>query len=82
MELKGLAIENEQVKLEGEDIVGSVDLVHQGKLGGVTINIKGNFKLIPLVEKGIDKLEEIIPGDQKGIAETLKLAVRSIKIKF
>lgn len=81
-ELKGLEIENEQIKLEGEDIVGSVDLVHQGKLGGLTISIKGNFKLIPLLDKGIDKLEQIIPGDQKAIAESLKGAIRLIKIKL
>lgn len=82
MEYKGLAIENEQIKLEDENIVGSVDLVHQGKLGGLTVNIKGNFKLMPMLEKGIDKLEELIPGDQKAVASMLKSAVRQIKIKF
>jgi len=80
-ELKGLSVENESIKLDGEKLIGSVNLVHQGKLGGIVVKIEGNFSLIPLVEKAIDKLEEVIPGDQKSIAETLKAAIKLIKIK-
>lgn len=82
MEYKGFEIANESVRLEGESLVASADMVHQGKLGGIKIKVEGSFKFIPLVEKAIDKLEEIIPGDQKSIAETLKGAIKLIKIKF
>lgn len=79
---KGLEIENESVSLEGESLVAKADLVHEGKLGGIKISIVGHAKFIPAIEKGIDKLEEIIPGDQSAIAAMLKTAVRNIKIKF
>lgn len=79
-ELKGFEIENKSVKVEGQDVVGSVDLVHVGKIGSLKVNIEGKFQLIPLVEKGIDKLEAIIPGDQKAMAEMLKNAIKLIKL--
>ena len=81
-EYKGLEIENPKVELKEENLVGSVDLVHEGKLGGLKIAISGHAKFMPALEKAIDKLEELIPGDQTAIASMLKTAVRSIKIKF
>ena len=81
-ELKGFEVANESIKLEGESLVGSVDFIHQGKLGGLKVNVEGNFKFIPLVEKAIDKIEAIIPGDQSAIAAMLKNAVKLIKIKL
>lgn len=81
-EYKGLEIENPSLALKEENLEGALDLVHQGKIGGIKIRIEGHAKFIPMVEKAIDKLEEIIPGDQKAVAEMLKTAVKNIKIKF
>lgn len=81
-EYKGIEIENPKVELKDENLVGSVDLVHEGKIGGLKVSISGHAKFMPALEKAIDKLEEIIPGDQKAIAEMLKTAIKSIKIKF
>lgn len=81
-EYKGLEVENPSLVLKEENLVGAVELVHQGKIGGIKIKIEGKAKFIPMVEKAIDKLEEIIPGDQKAVAEMLKAAVKNIKIKF
>ena len=79
-ELKGFAVENESIKVEGLDLVGNVDLVHVGKIGSIKVKIEGNFELIPMVHKAIDKLEELIPGDQKAMAEMLKNAIKLIKL--
>lgn len=79
---KGLEVENPKIELINEDFVGSVNLVHVGKIGGIKINISGHAKFFPILEKAVDKLEEMIPGDQKAIAEMLKSALKSIKIKF
>lgn len=81
-EYKGLEIENPSLALKEENLVGALELVHQGKIGGIKIKIEGQAKFIPMVEKAIDKLEEIIPGDQKAVAEMLKAAVKNLKIKF
>lgn len=82
MEYKGLAIENEKVELVDENIVASVDLVHEGKIGGLKVNVSGHFKFLPLVNTLVDKLEELIPGDQKVIASIIKDQIAKIKIKF
>lgn len=82
MELKGFAIENESIGLVDEDLVGSVDLVHQGKIGGITISVKGNLKFLPSINSGLDWFEKKIPGDQTFIFGILKEQVAKIKIKF
>ena len=81
-EYKGFEVENESIAIEGESVVGKVDLVHQGKIGGIKITIEGKAEFFPLVDKAIDKLEQIIPGDQTDVTSMLKTALRSIKIKF
>lgn len=80
--MKGLEIENPKIELKEENLIGSVDLVHEGKIGGIKVNISGYAKFIPMLDSAIDKLEEIIPGDQKAVAEMLKAALKNIKIKF
>lgn len=80
--LVGVEIVSKSVKLEGENVVGAVAAQHVGKLGFVKITLEGGFQLLPLVGKGIDKLEELIPGDQKVLAQMAKTALMNIKIKF
>lgn len=80
--LVGLDIQDESIALEGQDLVGKVSAVHQGKIGSMKLTIEGKLEFLPLVNKGIDLLEQVIPGDQKAVAEMLKTAVANIKIKF
>lgn len=81
-EYKGFEVENEKISIEGESVVGKVDLVHRGKIGGIKITIEGDAEFFPLVDKAIDKLETLIPGDQTAAANMIKSALRAIKIKF
>lgn len=78
----GIEIVDEQIKLEGQDVVGKVAAQHVGKYGSLKLTLEGKFEFIPLVNKAIDQIEKIIPGDQSAVAEMLKLAVSKIKIKF
>ncbi len=80
--LVGFEVVGQSIALEGQDVVGSIAAQHVGKLGSLKVSVEGKFEFIPLINKGIDKLEELIPGDQKGIAAMLKTAVSQIKIKF
>ena len=81
-ELVGVKISEESIKLEGENIVGSALVSHKGKYGFLNIKVEGGYQLLPFLDKAIDKLEEIIPGDQTMLAATLKGAIRSIKVKI
>lgn len=81
-ELVGLEVVEKSVALEGQDLVGKVAAQHVGKIGSLKVSVEGKFGFLPLVNAGIDKLEELIPGDQKAIAAMLKSAVAQIKIKF
>ena len=81
-ELVGIEVTEKSVKLEGQDVVGSVTAQHVGKIGSLEITLKGKFQFLPLVNKGIDWVEKIIPGDQTIFATMAKEAVSKIKIKF
>lgn len=81
-EYKGFEVENEKISIEGESVIGKVDLIHRGKIGGIKITVEGDAQFFPLVDKAIDKFEQIIPGDQTAVASMLKSALRSIKIKL
>ena len=48
----------------------------------VRVTVEGGFQLLPLLSKLVDKVEEIIPGDQKVLAQMAKTALMNIKIKF
>ena len=80
--LVGFDIVEKSVSLEEESLVGKVSAIHVGKIGSIELSIKGKFEALPLINSAIDKLEEIIPGDQKMIADLLKAAVAKIKIKL
>lgn len=81
-QLVGVDLESKSLKLEGQDLVGEVSAKHVGKIGWVRVKLEGGIQFLPLVNKAVDKLEELIPGDQKSIAAALKLAVSNIKLKF
>lgn len=80
--LVGFEVVDQSVALDGQDVVGKVSAQHVGKMGSLKVTLEGKFEFLPLVNKGIDKLEELIPGDQKVIASILKDQVAKIKIKF
>ena len=81
-QLVGFKVEKPEVKLEGENLLGSVEANHVGKIGFVKVKVDAGFQFLPLVNKAVDKLEELIPGDQKAIAGMIKAAISQIKIKF
>jgi hypothetical protein len=54
-----------------------VKLVHVGKVGSV--KLEGELEAKPFINKFIDKLEELIPGDQKIHAALLKAAVEKLE---
>lgn len=71
-ELKGAEVD---FKFEGGQVQISVE--HVGKVGSVTLVAKADAK--PLLEKAVDELEKLIPGDQKAVATMLKLAIANAK---
>ena len=73
--LVGFDIQNPQVDLKGNEVVGSVKAVHVGKIGKVSLTLEGSLSAKPLIYKGIDFLEKIIPGDQSVWANLAKAAV-------
>lgn len=81
-ELVGFDVQEKSLKIEDESLVGEAKAVHVGKIGSLEVSIKGKVEFLPFLDKAIDKLEEIVPGDQKAIAATLKNAIRMIKIKL
>lgn len=81
-ELVGFEVVDQSVKLEGQDLAASISAQHVGKLGSLKVSLEGKIEFLPLVNKAIDKLEELIPGDQKVIASIIKDQVAKIKIKF
>ena len=72
--LVGVEVVDKSIALEGQDVVGKVSAQHVGKIG--------KFELLPLIYKGIDQIEKIIPGDQTLFATMAKEALSKIKIKF
>jgi hypothetical protein len=80
-ELVGFKLSDESVSLEGQDLVGKAVVSHQGKIGSLKVTFEGKVEFIPMVNRGIDWLEQKIPGDQKFIAESLKAAIANLKIK-
>lgn len=81
-ELVGLEVVEKSVALEGQDLVAKVAAQHVGKIGSLKVSVEGKFEFLSLVNKAIDKIEEIIPGDQKAVASLLKGAISQIKIKL
>lgn len=73
--LVGVEVVAPAVKLEGQDVLGSVGLQHVGKIGWVKLKLEGAISAKPLLFKAIDKVEEWIPGDQKIIAAGAKAAI-------
>lgn len=78
----GVEIVGKSLSLEGQDVVGSIAAQHVGKIGSVKLTLEGKLEFLPLVNKGIDAIEKLIPGDQTLFANMAKEAVSKLKIKF
>lgn len=78
----GVEVVDKSIGLEGQDIAGRVAVQHVGKIGSVKLTIEGKFEFLPLINKGIDQIEKMIPGDQTLFATMAKEAISKIKIKF
>jgi len=81
-ELKGFEIEEKKLDLVDGELIGKVTGKHQGKIGFIKISIEGGIGALAFINKGIDFLEEKIPGDQKLYAEIIKEQIAKIKFKF
>lgn len=73
--LIGIDVVEPKVDLQGENVIGSVGLVHVGKIGKLSLKLEGELSAKPLIHKGIDLLEKVIPGDQSMWAGMAKAAV-------
>lgn len=79
-ELVGFEISEKSIDLNEGKLIGKAVGNHVGKLGFLKITVEGGFSAIPLLSKGIDWLEEKIPGDQKALAALAKDALAKIKL--
>lgn len=80
--LVGLEVESKSLDLVDGDLVGKASVKHQGKIGYLKISVEGGISALEFVNKGIDFLEEKIPGDQKIYAALIKEQIAKIKFKF
>jgi hypothetical protein len=78
--LVGVEIEEKSIEIKDSQLVGKIALKHQGKIGGLKITLEGDVSAVPFINKGIDWLESVIPGDQKAWAQLAKEAVAKIKL--
>lgn len=81
-QLVGIEVVDKSLSLEGQDVVGKIAVEHVGKVGSLKLSFEGKIEFLPLVGKLIDKIEELIPGDQKALAAIAKDSLSKIKIKF
>lgn len=72
-ELKGAEID-----FDFKDGKVIVKVEHVGKIGYANLEVGGDAK--PFLNKVIDKIEELIPGDQKQYAALLKLALEKVEL--
>jgi hypothetical protein len=75
----GLELVEKDIDLVEGELVGTATVKHQGQLGWLSLKLEGGFSARPLLFKGIDWLEEKIPGDQTIIASMLKTTINNIK---
>lgn len=78
--LVGFELVKKELDIVNGELVGEAEGKHVGKLGWLSVSIKGGFSAIPVIHKGIDWLEKKIPGDQTAWAGILKDAVSKIKV--
>lgn len=77
--LVGAEVQDLDIKFVGGQVEVSGKVVHQGKIGGAEIAVKANLDSKPFLFAAVDKLEELIPGDQKAIAVMLKGLIENAK---
>jgi len=76
VETKDLKIDFDKGKLRA-----SGSLVHEGKHGGISVDIKAHANAGPVVDKVLDvvgeQIDKLIPGDQKLLIEGIKASVKA-----
>ncbi len=77
--LVGLEIVEKDLDIVNGELVGKGAVKHVGKIGWFKLSLEGGVSALPFINKGIDWIEEKIPGDQKIYAQALKDAVAKIK---
>ena len=81
-ELKGFEVVEKDLDLVDGELIGKIAGKHQGKIGSIKISVEGSISALEFINKGIDFLEEKIPGDQKLYAQIIKEQIAKIKFKF
>lgn len=74
-ELVGVDAKDLKFDIEGGHAVVSGTVEHVGKIGSIEVAIKAKLDASPVISKVVDIIEETIPGDQKAIAEALKVKI-------
>lgn len=84
--LVGIDLDEKSVEIVGQDLVGKLSAVHQGKIGSLKLTLEGKIEFIPFAHSSIDKVidwaEKKIPGDQTVVAEGIKTTLKSLVSKI
>lgn len=72
-ELKGADVDFD---IKGGQVIVKVE--HVGSQGYA--KLEAGVDALPFLNKAIDKIEELIPGDQKAIAQSLKLILSKVEL--
>jgi hypothetical protein len=81
-ELVGVDAKDLKFDIEGGFAVVSGTVEHVGKIGSVEVAIKAKLNASPVINKVVDVIEQVIPGDQKDLAEELKVKIKEVLEKL
>jgi ethanolamine utilization microcompartment shell protein EutS len=81
-ELVGVEAKDLKFDIEGGHAVISGTVEHVGKVGSVEIALKAKLNATPVINKVVDAIEEVVPGDQKALAEMLKVKIIEVLSKI
>jgi ethanolamine utilization microcompartment shell protein EutS len=81
-ELVGVEAKDLKFDIEGVHAVISGTVEHVGKVGSVEIALKAKLNATPVINKVVDAIEEVVPGDQKALAEMLKVKIIEVLSKI
>ena len=76
----GFEVSEKNIDIVEGELQGKVVVKHQGQIGWLKVSVEGGVSALPFLNKGIDWLEQKIPGDQKVWAQLAKDAVAKIKL--
>jgi hypothetical protein len=80
--LVGIDAKDLKFDFEGGHAVVSGTVEHVGSQGSVEVQIKAKVNASPIISKVVDIIEEVIPGDQKALAEELKVKIKELLEKI